>query len=113
MFLPKVAEFAVRKALALALGLVALLAIGGFAQDTTSPPPKSASQGVPPLTPLPQAPAPQNNAHVYSDQNYSQSKSAFPNLYGPYMSRRVPPPNLTNSARTDQLFRDGDRKSVV
>ncbi len=106
MFLPRVVEFAVRKVLA--LGLVALLAIGSFAQDTASQQtPKSTSQGVPPLTPLPQAPAPQNNAHVYSDQNYAQPRPSFPNLYGPYMSRRVPPPNLTNSARTDQLFRDG------
>ena len=34
-------------------------------------------------------------------------KSAFPNVIAPYTSQYVPPPNLTNSARTDQLFRDG------
>jgi outer membrane protein TolC len=57
---------------------------------------------------MPQAPAPQHNApHLYSDQNYAQPKSSFPNFVSPYTSRNVPPPNLTNSARTDQLFRDG------
>jgi len=62
---------------------------------------------MPPLTPLPQAPAPQNNAHPYSDQNYAKPQSPFPNVLAPYRVRNVPPPNLTNSARTDQLFRDG------
>jgi len=62
---------------------------------------------MPPLTPLPQAPAPQNNAHLYSDQNYAKPQSPFPNVLAPYRVRNVPPPNLTNSARTDQLFRDG------
>ena len=56
---------------------------------------------------MPQAPAPQHNAHLYSDQDYSKPASGFPNLIAPYRSRYVPPPNLTNSARTDQLFRDG------
>jgi len=63
---------------------------------------------MPPLTPMPQAPAPQNNAHLYSDQNYAKPQSPFPNVLAPYRVRSVPPPNLTNSARTDQLFRDGN-----
>jgi outer membrane protein TolC len=56
---------------------------------------------------MPQASAPQHNTHLYSDQDYSTPKSSFPNLLAPYTSRNVPPPNLNNSARTDQLFRDG------
>ena len=56
---------------------------------------------------MPQAPAPQNNAHPYSDQNYAKPLSGFPNIIAPYTVRHVPPPNLTNSARTDQLFHDG------
>ena len=62
---------------------------------------------MPPLTPMPQAPAPQNNAHPYSDQNYAKPASSFPNVLAPYRVRNVPAPNLSNSARTDQLFRDG------
>lgn len=94
---------------ALTIGLVGLLATAGFAQEAA---PQSAAApatqtSTPPLTPLPQAPAPQHNATLYSDQNYSKPKSGFPNIIAPYTSRRVPTANLTNSARTDQLFRDG------
>jgi outer membrane protein TolC len=56
---------------------------------------------------MPQAPAPQHNAHLYSDRDYSKPSSAFPNVIAPYRSRSVPAPNLSNSGRTDQLFRDG------
>ena len=59
------------------------------------------------MTPMPQAPAPQHNAHLYSDQDYSKPSAPFPNVIAPYRSRSVPAPNLSNSARTDQLFRDG------
>ena len=62
---------------------------------------------MPPLTPMPQAPARQSSVHPYSDQNYARSVSPFPNVLAPYRVRNVPPPNLSNSARTDQLFRDG------
>ena len=62
----------------------------------------------PPLTPLPQAPKPQNNAHLYSgDQNYAKPLSGFPNFVAPYTVRHVPQANLTNSAMTDRLFHDG------
>ena len=92
------------------LGIVGLLATTGIAQNAVPASGTQASQStpsMPPLTPLPQAPKPQNNAPSYSDQNYAKSKSTFPNIFSPYTSRRVPPPNLTNSSRTDQLFRDG------
>ncbi len=88
----------------LTLGLVSLLATASWAQNAA---PQSAPVTPPPLTPMPQAPAPQHNAHLYSDQDYSKPKSGFPNVIAPYRSQYVPPPNLTNSARTDQLFRDG------
>ncbi len=112
---------------ALALGLVAWLTVGATGQETTPPaqPPSTISDSqsastaaaqasapnpqvsVPPLTPMPQAPAPQHNAPVYSDQNYAKPLSGFPNIIAPYKVRRVPPTNLTNTARTDQVFRDG------
>ncbi len=102
MFVARLLQGALRNTAALAM--VCLLVTAGYAQNATSP---SAPTNMPPLTPLPQTPAPQHNAHAYSDQNYSKPKSPFPNVIAPYTSRRVPPPNLTNSARTDQLFRDG------
>ncbi len=39
--------------------------------------------------------------------NYSNGRSPFPNLAAPYEPREVPPPKLANSARIDQLLRDG------
>jgi hypothetical protein len=118
---------------ALWLGFVVLLAGASWAQDATPPDTQSntpatqssapaAQAGTPAappstpapqssgpsLTPYPQAPAPQHNAHLYSgDQNYAKPLSGFPNLIAPYTRRHVPQANLTNSAMTDQLFHDG------
>jgi len=39
--------------------------------------------------------------------DYSKSASQFPNLVGPYIPRSVPEPNFANSARIDQLMKDG------
>ena len=39
--------------------------------------------------------------------DYSKSASQFPNLVGPYIPRSVAQPNLANSARVDQLMKDG------
>ena len=102
MFVSRFVEAVFRKAISLAF--VSLLVTASFAQNAASP---GAQQSMPPLTPMPQAPAPQNNAHLYSDQDYSKPQSPFPNVLAPYRAQRVPPPNLINSARTDQLFRDG------
>ena len=102
MFVSRFIESAFRRAISLML--VSSLATASLAQNAT---PQSTQASMPPLTPLPQAPAPQNNAHLYSDQNYAKPQSPFPNVLAPYRVRNVPPPNLTNSARTDQLFRDG------
>ena len=102
MFVSNIVRSAARKVLT--LGFAALLATAGLAQNAT---PSSPQTSTPPLTPMPQAPAPQHNAHSYSDQNYAKPLAGFPNIIAPYTSRVVPPPNLTNSARTDQLFRDG------
>ena len=89
---------------ALSLGLVLLLATAGFAQEAV---PSTQAPSRPPLTPMPQAPAPQHNAHLYSDRNYAKPVSGFPNFFAPYNPHHVPAPNLTNSAMTDKLFRDG------
>ena len=102
MLVARLVECAVRKMVA--LGIVGLLVTASYAQNAT---PQSTPTGMPPLTPLAQAPAPQHSAHLYSDQDYSKPKSPLPNVIAPYTSRGVPAANLSNSARTDQLFRDG------
>jgi len=102
MFVLRFVESTLQKAISLAL--VSLLVTASFAQNAT---PQGSQAGMPPLTPMPQAPAPQNNAHLYSDQNYAKPVSPFPNVLAPYRVRNVPPPNLTNSARIDALVRDG------
>src|SRR5271167_2584139 len=102
MFVSRFVESIFHKVISLAL--VGLLFTASFAQNAT---PQTSQANMPPLTPMPQAPAPQNNAHPYSDQNYAKPLSPFPNVIAPYKVRNVPPPNLTNSARLDQLIRDG------
>lgn len=54
---------------------------------------------------LPQAPAAQQQQFVLRD--YSKPKPAFPNVIAPYSPQEVPPPNLSNTPRLDQLMRDG------
>jgi len=89
--------------------LVSLLITASFAQNPV--PQHAASQtshfNSPALTQMPQAPAPQNNAHPYSDQDYAKGQRSFPNLWAPYSVRNIPPPNLTNTSRVDQILRDG------
>jgi outer membrane protein TolC len=102
MFVARVVKCAFRTTVA--LGIAVLLVTAGFAQNAAPP---SGQTSAPTMTPMPQAPAPQHNAHLYSAQDYSKPNSPFPNVIAPYRSRSVPAPNLTNSSRTDQLFRDG------
>jgi outer membrane protein len=42
-----------------------------------------------------------------TDQNFSRGKSQFPNPFSVYTQIAVPPARLTNSSRTDTLYRDG------
>ena len=56
---------------------------------------------------MPQAPAPQHNAHPYSELDYTKGQSPFPRMWQPYTPRYVPPANLTNSARVDSVIKDG------
>jgi len=88
----------------LLLVLICSLAGASWAQNPapqTTPPPG------PPLTPLPQAPEPQRNAHPYSDQDYSRGKKQWPNPFVVYTVREVAPLNVDNSGRTDRLLIDG------
>ncbi len=101
---------------ALWLFLASLLAITSFAQTTTQPTTQPTTQSAAqdtspspePLTPLPQAPSPQqHNVHLYSEQDYARGKKAFPEFWSVWTTRDIPAPNVTNSARLDQLLKDG------
>jgi len=90
----------------MSLILAALMATTGFAQDAPQQSSKSSSQPQA-VTPMPQAPAPQHNAHPYSELDYTQGQGAFPMFWQPYTPRTVPAPNLTNSALIDSVIKDG------
>ena len=103
MFVFRSVNRVVRKAFA--LGLVGLLATASFAQEaakTGAPVPPSTA-----LTPMPQAPAPQHNAHLYSDQDYTRGQSQFPKFWSVWTVRGAAPPNFTNSPLIDRVIRDG------
>ena len=81
------------------LGLWAQDAQAPPQQEQNSPPSQSSSAA------LPQAPA--SNQHRFVLPDYSKPKRAFPNVIAPYSSRVVPPPDLSNTPRIEQLMRDG------
>jgi outer membrane protein len=58
---------------------------------------------------LPQAPQPVGAQVQAPDivRDYTKPHSSFPNVLAPYKSAVVPPPNLSNTSRIDQLLRDG------
>src|SRR5215467_522572 len=60
---------------------------------------------------LPAAPqagpeTPKRQEYVFQD--YSKTVKPFPNVIAPYAPRHVPPPDFANTARIDQLMRDGE-----
>ena len=59
------------------------------------------------LPPAPQAAPETPKRQEYVLQNYSKSVKPFPNVIAPYAPRHVPPPDFANTARIDQLMRDG------
>ena len=59
-------------------------------------------------TPAPPAPALTEPYGLRpTDQDYSKSKRQFPNPFAAFTETAVPPARLTNSSRTDTLYRDG------
>jgi outer membrane protein len=71
------------------VGLLGIFTIACWGQDAAT---------------APSAPAPEKPLPV---MNYAQPVSHFPNPIGPYTSRHLAPPNLSNTARIDQLMHDG------
>jgi outer membrane protein len=63
--------------------------------------------------PLPQAPQPTSTPtptpqlQHYAPVDYSKPRSQFPNVIAPYQPGYVPPPNLSNTDRIQQLMHDG------
>jgi len=68
-------------------------------------------------TPVPSAPSAQmqeqravpssSSSRPFNAKEYANPASSFPNPLSPYKARHVAPPNLANTARIDQLMRDG------
>jgi len=81
--------------------LICVIAVGGWAQDSTQPAPPPSVSGAEPRAV--QTAAPQQ----FVMKDYSKPVSAFPNMIRPYTPQQVPPPNLSNTSRINQLFRDG------
>ena len=82
------------------LALAGGLTLFGWAQSA-----QPAQSGLPQAPqPLPM-PAPQSQQYVSVD--YSKPRSQFPNVIAPYKPGYVPPPNLNNTDRIQQLMRDG------
>src|SRR5271163_2651887 len=80
--------------------LAGTLALGAWAQNA-----QPAQAG------LPQAPAPlptpTPQSQQYTSVDYSKPRSQFPNVIAPYKPGYVPPPDLSNTDRLQQLMRDG------
>ena len=74
-----------------------------IAQDSQTPNQASAP---PAQTSLPAAPA-TTSPHQFVVTDYSKPKRAFPNVIAPYTPRHVPPPDLSNTPRIDQMMREG------
>ena len=80
--------------------LAGVLSVSGWAQ-TTQPAPSALPQAPQPIP----GPAPQPQHYVPVD--YSKPRSQFPNVIAPYKPGYVPPPNLNNTDRVQQLMRNG------
>jgi outer membrane protein len=77
--------------------LVGTLSVSGWAQT---------AQPALPQAPQPM-PAPATQSQQYVPVDYSKPRSQFPNIIAPYKPGYVPPPNLSNTDRMQQLMHDG------
>jgi outer membrane protein len=84
-----------------AMVLAGLLAVSGWAQDSAQSTPP-ASSATPQSTPV-QAPQPQQ----FHLENFDKPQGYFPNPIAPYKPRYLPPPNLNNTPRIEQLMENG------
>jgi outer membrane protein len=89
----------------MAITLLFAFPLGLRAQETQPVPAQPNSTAQPSSQALP--PAPSSHQHPFVVEDYAKPKRAFPNVIAPYTARNVPPPDLTNTPRIDQLMRDG------
>src|SRR5438132_4574126 len=73
------------------LGIAAILSTTTFAQTAAQAPPD----------------APKPQVQQFELKDYSKPYKHFPNPIGPYKPHDVPAPNLSNTARLDQLMQNG------
>jgi outer membrane protein len=83
--------------------LIGTLVASGSAQQAPVTP--EASQPALPQAPQPATAQLQSQPDIVRD--YSKPRSQFPNVLAPYKPGVVPPPNLSNTSRIDQLLHDG------
>ena len=90
----------------LAMALATILTSLTWAQQ---PDQQSAPQSASPAQAQPQATVPVEapQPRRFQLQDYTKPKSYFPNPVGPYTSRSVPPPDLSNTPRIEQLLQNG------
>jgi outer membrane protein len=69
----------------------------------------SQGQAAQQASPPPEGPKPVQTSQPqqFIVKDYSKPTRAFPNVIAPYMPQHVPPPNLANASRIDQLLQDG------
>jgi outer membrane protein len=84
----------------MAVVLLAALSASLWAQDAAQGSQAQSSQAA-----LPQAPTPAAKSFTLTD--YSKPNRAFPNVIASYTRRSVPPPDLINTPRLEQIMRDG------
>jgi outer membrane protein len=94
MSLPRLSVVAQQVA---AIALAGVLSVGSWAQDA-QPAPTQPTQSAPPSAPQPQQ---------FVLKDYAKPHSHFPNPIAPYTAQHVAPPSFANTARIDQLLRDG------
>ena len=87
--------------LVVAMMLAGALAVSGWAQDSAQSAPP-ASSATPQSTPV-QAPQPQQ----FHLENFDKPQGYFPNPIAPYKPRYLPPPNLNNTPRIEQIMQNG------
>jgi outer membrane protein len=84
-----------------AIVFAGVLSLSGWAQQNAQP-----AQSALPQAPQP-TPSPAPQPYQYASVDYSKSRSQFPNIIAPYKPELVPPPNLSNTDRIQQLMHDG------
>jgi outer membrane protein TolC len=82
------------------IALAIAASLSGWAQNTQP------AQSSLPQAPQP-VPAPAPQSQQYAPVDYSKPRSQFPNVIAPYKPGYVPPPDLSNTDRIQQLMHDG------